>query len=141
MASSNSKLSSCIINLCVSNSKIGLPIENCTVVLSDQGSCHTTFQLGELHLTRMQRPCECIRCEHPSEDNVYKVEMISDDQVSALYTYSKRIFGNKFGEFRGNLSLHKKISSVTVLINFFLIFRLFFLSLYISFSSNNKYKD
>ena len=70
----------------------------------------------------MQRPCECIRCEHPSEDNVYKVEMISDDQVSALYTYSKSIFGNKFGEFQGKLSLYKEKSSFTVLIKNFLIF-------------------
>ena len=53
----------------------------------------------------MVGPCGCIPCEHPSEDNVYKVEMISDDQVLALSSYSKRIFGPRFGECRGKLRL------------------------------------
>ena len=59
--------------------------------------------------------CKCIHVKHPSEDNVYKVEMINDDQVSALSSYTKKTFGQSIEKFRGELDHQSNYSLIDML--------------------------
>ena len=141
MASSNSKLSSYIINLCISPSKKG------NLLKIVQLHCQTKAAVIQSSSLVSCIWLECSVRVSASVVNIpQRIMYIRLKWLATIkyrhYTRIQRVFlGTNSENFKVSWAFTRKSLLSRYLLKIFLSSWLFFLSLYISFSSNNKYKD